>query len=68
MTVSGDYAYIAAGTYGLQVIDISNPLTPITLAFADTPDRAHSVTVIGNCAYIADGASGLQIIDLWSGN
>ncbi|MDD1422766.1 cadherin domain-containing protein, partial [Dolichospermum sp. ST_sed1] len=62
--VVGNYAYVADDESGLQIIDISNPTTPILKGNYDTSDRAFGVQVVGNYAYVADGDSGLQIIDI----
>jgi hypothetical protein len=62
VTVSGDYAFIADGTYGLQVIDISNPTSPTLLGNYDTSGEARGVTVSGDFAFVADYGSGLQVI------
>ena len=62
--VSGNFAYVAAGSTGLQVVNISNRTVPVVVAALDTPGNANDVRVVGNLAFIADGASGLQIIDI----
>ena len=62
--VSGDYAYVAAGATGLQVVDVSDPNTPTVVSSKDTPGNANDVVVVGDLAYVADGASGLQILDI----
>ena len=62
--VVGNYAYLADGDSGLQIIDISNPTNPTLKGNYDTPDYAYGVQVVGNYAYVADGDSGLQIIDI----
>ncbi|WP_013334240.1 Calx-beta domain-containing protein [Gloeothece verrucosa] len=62
--IVGNYAYIADGYNGLQIIDITNPASPVLKGRYDTPSYAHSVTVVGNLAYVADELSGLQIIDI----
>jgi hypothetical protein len=64
VAVSGDYAYVADGWSGLQVIDISDPTTPTIVGTCDTPDWAQAVAVSGDYAYVADGSSGLQVIDI----
>ena len=64
VTVSGRYAYVAAGGSGLQIIDISNPSSPTLIGTYNTPNFAYDVTVSGNYAFVADGTSGLQIIDI----
>jgi len=62
--VQGNYAYIADGGAGLQVIDVQNPQSPVLVGNCDTPDNAYGVKVSGNYAYIADSYSGLQIINV----
>ncbi len=62
--VSGDFAYVAAGSAGLQVVNVSNREVPVMAGSLDTPGNANDVKVIGTVAYVADGASGLQIVDI----
>jgi hypothetical protein len=62
--VSGDYAYVADWSSGLQVIDISDPLHPSIAGSCDTPGYAEGVYVSGDYAYVTDLSSGLQVIDI----
>jgi hypothetical protein len=62
--VVGNYAYVADGDSGLQIIDISNPQNPIFKGNYDTPSISYDLKVVGNYAYVADNHSGLQIIDI----
>lgn len=62
--VQGDYAYVAAGTKGLVVVDIADRRQPRIAATLDTPGTAMDVRVVGTLAYLADGAAGLHIIDV----
>lgn len=62
--VSGNYAYVAAGSAGLQVVDVSNHSSPRIVASLDTPGNANDVKVVGPRAYVADGSAGLQVIDI----
>jgi hypothetical protein len=64
VTVAGNTAYVADGSGGLQVIDISNPASPQVIGAVDTPDSAYGITVVGSTAYVADRNSGLQVIDI----
>ena len=64
MRVVGGLAYVADGSSGLQIVDISNPAAPFIRGAVDTPGDASDVIVAGALAYIADGTSGLQIIDV----
>jgi len=64
VAISGDYAYVADGYSGLQIIDISVPSSPAWVGGFDTPGDAYGVAISGNYAYVADGDSDLQIIDI----
>jgi hypothetical protein len=55
---------MADSNSGLQVVDISNPLSPHIIGSVDTPDWAKGIYVSGDYAYVADGDSGLQVIDI----
>jgi len=62
--VSGNFAYVAAGSAGLQVVDVTDRRAPHIVGALDTPGNANDVRVVGNRAYIADGLAGLRIIDV----
>src|SRR3972149_6016900 len=62
--VSGSYAYVAAGSSGLQVVNVSNPSSPFIAGYMDTPGNANDVKIVGQYAYVADGSTGLSIIDI----
>ncbi len=62
--VSGDYAYVVASSYGLRMIDISDPENPTEAGYYDTDGYAYGVYIVGNYAYIADYSDGLRIIDV----
>ncbi len=62
--VTGNYAYVADGDGGLQVIDVSNPANPVRVGGYDTSGSALGVHVVGNYAYVADYGAGLQVIDV----
>ncbi|NCR69383.1 MAG: hypothetical protein GPJ34_24335 [Microcystis aeruginosa LL11-07] len=62
--IVGNYAYVADGKSGLQIIDISNPVAPTLKGNYNTSGTALGVQIVGNYAYVADGGSGLQIIDI----
>jgi hypothetical protein len=64
VNVSSPYAYVADDSSGLQVINVSNPLSPYLFASAATPGSARGVQVSASYAYVADGPGGLQIINL----
>ncbi len=60
----GDLAYVAAGSSGLQVVDVSDRKNPAIVGAIDTPGNANNVAIDGALAYVADGNGGLQIIDI----
>jgi hypothetical protein len=64
--VSGDVAYVAAGSAGLQIVDVSNRMSPRLLASVALPGNANDVKVDGTRAYVAAGAAGLHIVDISS--
>jgi hypothetical protein len=62
--VSGNFAYVAAGAAGLQVVNVANRAAPAVVGAFDTAGNANDVQVLGTLAFVADGVSGLQIIDV----
>src|SRR5262249_8677471 len=62
--VSGSFAYVAAGSTGLQVVDVSDRVHPRVVASRSLPGNANDVRVAGNFAYVAAGSAGLQIVDV----
>ncbi len=62
--VVGQLAYLAHGTYGLNIVNVSNPYSPFVEGAVNTPGNATGVLVDGSIAYIADGANGVQVIDV----
>ncbi len=63
--VEGNYAWVADGDAGLQVIDVGNPANPVRVGGYDTPGQAHGVVLGGdNYAFVADGTGGLLLIDV----
>ncbi|MCA9728719.1 MAG: hypothetical protein KC729_13600, partial [Candidatus Eisenbacteria bacterium] len=54
LTIAGDYAYVADRNSGLQVIDISDPASPVLVGTLDTPHQAEGVSVDGDYAFVAD--------------
>jgi len=62
--VNGDFAYVAAGSAGLQVVDVSDRSNPRIVASLATPGNAADLRVVGNRVYLAAGTAGLLIIDI----
>ncbi len=64
VAISGDFAFVADRSSGLQVIDISDPTQPILVGSYDTPGEAHCVAISGDFAFVADFNSGLLVLDI----
>ena len=64
VAVSGSYAYLADGSFGLQVANISNPVAPTIVGEEGTPGYARDVAISGSYAYVADDNGGLQVVDI----
>ncbi|MGH8550201.1 MAG: hypothetical protein ACRERU_16685 [Methylococcales bacterium] len=62
--VNGNFAYVAAGSTGLQVVDITDRANSQVVGSQDTPGNANDLVVVGNYAYVADDSFRLQIIDI----
>ena len=65
ITIVGDRAYLAAGTAGLMIFDITAPSTPVLLGSYDTEGaaRAVDVDIDNDIAYVAAG-SDLVVLDI----
>ncbi len=69
IVVRDGIAYIA-DEWGLQLIDVSNPLTPVRLSFTDLHTGASGqpatvgIDVKGNMAFIAQSEGGLLVVDV----
>jgi hypothetical protein len=64
VAVANGYAYIAAGASGLQVVNVSNPASPVIVAARDTAGNANDVRIAGDFAYVADGTNGLVVVGI----
>lgn len=62
--VSRGYAYVAAGTGGLWIVDVSNPRAPAEAACVAAAAPAQDVALMGHYAYVAAGGAGLHVIDV----
>jgi hypothetical protein len=61
IALAGSRAYLADNSYGLRVVDVTDPTKPATLA-VDRGGRAVSVEVQGTYAYV--GGAGLRVVDV----
>ena len=64
VAVNGDYAFVAAGASGLQVVNVSDRNNPSVVAALALAGNANDVKLIGTLAYVASGTAGLQVVDV----
>lgn len=62
--VNGNFAFVAAGASGLQVVDVSNRNLPVIVASLALPGNANDIKLLSNIAYVAAGSAGVHIIDV----
>ena len=63
LVVSGNYAYVAAGSNGLLVIDVSTPSTPALVGSYNTPGFAYYIAKQGQYVYVADNDA-IRVINI----
>lgn len=64
VAVNQDYAFIAAGSSGLQVVALgTDRRSPRVVAGLNLSGQANDITLAGNIAYLATG-SGLKVVDI----
>jgi hypothetical protein len=71
--VARTYAYVAAGSHGLVILDITNPERPVVDqvytadgCINDLHDVKLGITYTSEFAYLADGKNGMRIVQLTS--
>jgi hypothetical protein len=65
VAVSGTVAYVADGSAGLRMIDVSDPISPAEIGAFSLPGwSASDVVVSGTHAYVAAGTEGVWRIDV----
>ncbi len=64
VAVAGDYAFVAAGASGLQVVGLSSDRThPVVAGSLSLAGSAFDVNLVGNTAYVA-GSTALYVVDI----
>ena len=56
--------YVANGTQGVSIIDVSNPASPIEVGSFPVGLIPCHITVSGNYVYVADRNNELHIVDI----
>jgi len=64
LDVQGELVYLADGTYGMYIRNVSNPYSTTHIASYNTPGTVKDVLVDGGIAYLADGSAGVAIINV----
>jgi len=62
--VTGDMAFVADGTGGLLIFDISNPASPVEVGTYDTPGTVQALWIHGDLVFVCDYYDGLHIVDV----
>jgi hypothetical protein len=62
--IEGDYIFACRHDQGLEIIDVTNPLEPVTAAEVAGLVNSWDVVLSGQHAFVADGAGGLAIVDI----
>jgi YVTN family beta-propeller protein len=61
---NGNFAFVAAGASGLQVVNVSDRSHPVVAASLALAGNANDVKLLSNLAYVAAGSAGVHIIDV----
>lgn len=64
VAVNGGFAYVAAGSAGLRVINVSDRAHPVIVAALALAGNANGIKLIGSLAIIAAGAAGIHAVDV----
>ena len=63
LTLYGGYAFVAGGSEGVKIVDISEPDNPTQVGGFQTSE-ARDIAVRGEYAFVADGERGLKVLDI----
>jgi hypothetical protein len=58
------FAFVADGSGGLRVLDVSDPRAPSEIGFNETPIFVQDINIVGTYAYLAGREEGLLIYDI----
>ncbi len=61
--LNGSYLYIAIGSSGLMVVNVSNPRAPSVVTTIATTD-AQDLSLYSNTLVVADGSGGIRVFDV----
>jgi len=64
LALHGDLLYVADGTAGLLILDVSAPALPVQVGSFASSSMTNDVAVAGRHAFLADNATGLVALDV----
>lgn len=65
ISVEGNYAYLADGLGGVEVVNVADPNNPFIAGYVYTPDGSTAIEAKGNYAYVANYIlGGVQMVDI----
>jgi hypothetical protein len=64
VALNGDYAYVSTDLGTVEVVDVSSPGLPTTVASVPIPGAGNRVVVSGDHLFVADGTDGLVVFDV----
>jgi hypothetical protein len=62
--ISGTKMYLLQSNNGFEIIDITDPVTPVHLSSYNTPGNCYNLKIGNDIAYIADGTSGVSAVNV----
>lgn len=62
--ISNNTAYFIEQVTGVEIVDVSNPATPLFLSTFKSPGSCYDIKIAGDIAYIADGNAGVTVISV----
>lgn len=62
--LDGNKAYVAYGSAGFRILDVSNPANISELGVFDTPGDARRVVVKDDVAFVADRDAGVRVVNV----
>jgi hypothetical protein len=66
LAIADDTVYIAADREGVQIVNVSDPLSPILISSLAVPGRVTDIQVREGRAYVAAGSAGVHVLDVSS--
>jgi hypothetical protein len=66
---SNDFAYVSKYDFdtmfsGMEIIDMRDPVNPVSIAIMDTPEEVYTIEVRGQYAFAIEKSTGLLAIDI----